>query len=262
MPVRSAQRSQRVLHSSQTRATLTGLEPWPQPRQTSGGLGGTLQGRRGTAGSIHSGSLGEGPGRRDSDIHRIAVPPALQAAGIAGVLAPAAVRAIVHGAAPAAHLVVMAEAAVALDGQGAAPEVAAPAQWRGGTALNHPLLNHPGRTGPGQTGPGWTGGRGTTPGETLTHDGASEGRWKNPGTLDDGGDWKIRGQPARMREANRAGKPGLTSHMGRGRGKKNAFIARAGKNDHPPSKNRKARQQAIQPFTDQSVLLFPSVTPS
>ena len=221
MPVRSAQR---VIQSSQTRATLTGLEPWPQPRQTSGGLGGTLQGRRGTAGNAPGGSLGEGPGRRDSDIHRVAVPPALQAAGIAGVLAPAAVRAIVHYAAPAAHLVVMAEAAVALDGQGAAPEVAAPAQRRGGPALNHPLLNRPGRTGPGQTGPGqtgpgWTGGRGTTPGETLTHDGASEGRWKNPITRPDGGDWESRGRPARMREANRAGKPGLKSHMGVGPGR-------------------------------------------
>ena len=206
MPVRSAQR---VIQSSQTRATLTGPEPWPQPRQTSGGLGGTLQGRRGTAGNAPGGSLGEGPGRRDSDIHRIAVPPALQAAGIAGVLAPAAVRAIVHDAAPAAHLVVMAEAAVALDGQGAAPEVAAPAQRRGGPALNHPLLNRPGRTGPGRTGPGWTGGRGTTPGETLTHDGASEGRWyKNPGPArEDAG-----GKPC--------GKTGTEVPHGGGRGEK------------------------------------------
>jgi hypothetical protein len=57
MPVRSAQRSQRVLHSSQTRATLTGLEPWPQPRQTSGGLGGT-KGR-----VISMEQLPMGPGR-------------------------------------------------------------------------------------------------------------------------------------------------------------------------------------------------------
>ena len=226
MPVRSAQR---VIQSSQTRATLTGPEPWPQPRQASGGLGGTLQGRRGTAGNAPGGSLGEGPGRRDSDIHRIAVPPALQAAGIAGVLAPAAVRAIVHDAAPAAHLVVMAEAAVALDGQGAAPEVAAPAQRRGGPALNHPLLNRPGRTGPGQTGPGWTGGRGTTPGETLTHDGASEGRWKNPIR-------GLAGAPARMREANRAGKPGLKSHMGAGGAKKNCLYSARGKKRPPPFK--------------------------
>ena len=261
MPVRSAQRSQRVIRSLQTRATLTGLEPWPQPRQTSGGLGGTLQGRRGTAGNAPGGSLGEGPGRRDSDIHRIAVPPALQAAGIAGVLAPAAVRAIVHDAAPAAHLVVMAEAAVALDGQGAAPEVAAPAQRRGGPALNHPLLNHPGRTGPGQTGPGWTGGRGTTPGETLTHDGASEGRWKILVHWTTTGIGKAGAGPRGCGRRNHAGKPGLTSHMGAGPGQKKAFIARAGKNETPPSKNRKARQQAIQPFTDQSVLLFPSVTP-
>ena len=247
MPVRSAQR---VIQSSQTRATLTGLEPWPQPRQTSGGLGGTLQGRRGTAGNAPGGSLGEGPGRRDSDIHRVAVPPALQAAGIAGVLAPAAVRAIVHDAATAAHLVVMAEAAVALDGQGAAPEVAAPAQRRGGPALNHPLLNRPGRTGPGQTGPGWTGGRGTTPGETLTHDGASEGRWKNPGLArEDAG-----GKPC--------GKTGTDVPHGGGAGAKKSLYSARGKNRTPPSKNRKARQQAIQPFTDQSVLLFPSVTPS
>ena len=84
---------------------------------------------------------------------------------------------------------------------------------------------------------------------------------ENPGTLDDDGDWKSRGRPARMREANRAGKPGLKSHMGAGGAKKSLYSAR-GKNDHPPSKNRKARQQAIQPFTDQFVLLFPSVTPS
>ena len=57
MPVRSAQRSQRVLHSPQTRATLTGLEPRPQPRQTSGGLGGT-KGR-----VISMEQLPMGPGR-------------------------------------------------------------------------------------------------------------------------------------------------------------------------------------------------------
>ena len=43
---------------------------------------------------------------------------------------------------------------------------------------------------------------------------------------------------------------------------KNSLYSARGKNDYPPSKNRKARQQAIQPFIDQFVLLFSSVTPS
>ena len=217
MPVRSAQRSQRALHSSQTRAGLTGLDPWPQPGQTSGGW---AERSRGGAGR------GEGPGRRDSDIHRVAVPPALQAAGTAGVLAPAAVRAIVHDAAPTAHLVVMAEAAVALDGQGAAPEVAAPSQRRGGPALNRtgwtgPGRTGPGRTGPGRTGPGWTGGKGTTPGETLTHDGASEGRWKNPSTRPDGRDWENPGPAREDAGGTPCGKTGTdVPHGGGARAKK------------------------------------------
>ena len=63
MPVRSAQRSQRALHSSQTRAGLTGLDPWPQPRQTPEGLGGTLRGRSGPGGRAWTEGLRHPPRR-------------------------------------------------------------------------------------------------------------------------------------------------------------------------------------------------------
>jgi hypothetical protein len=56
-----------------------------------------------------------------------------------------------------------------------------------------------------------------------------------------------------MREANRAGKPGLKSHMGAGPGRKKAFIARGGKTTTPLQKIEKP---ANKPFNHSPTNLF------
>ena len=70
------------------------------------------------------------------------------------------------------------------------------------------------------------------------------------------------GKPGGKTAADARTPRGRPGGMRASRQKNSLIMARAGKNDHPPSKNRKARQQAIQAFIDQLFYFFQAVTPS